>query len=248
MKRQEKINKKAKDYRLTVTASDKTYGFIIDGSLETNKNNPEVKWYVSNLKWALKKYILTEDVIDAVNDAKEYVNKKFKNYFNDGIPYVGMGIYKIKNDKVQILTINTVKIYYKTDKVEVLEDSKVLKEKNNILKEIKKQSKNQNFDLAKDQILNTIDLKQLYHELNSDNYVYKEISYDHIYTILIANEGLSNYQKYLEFDNTNFYTLVSEQGLNYCYSHLKRIEKREISILPRFKTIDDVTAIYTRFS
>ncbi|MEI3508137.1 MAG: hypothetical protein V8R01_03280 [Bacilli bacterium] len=242
MKTVEKVNKKAGDYRLTATANTKNYTFVIDGSLEPNNDITSVKWYVSNLKMALKKYLLTENAIGAAIKASNYVNRNFKG----NIPYISLGICKKNVDKLEILLINNVKCYLKADKVYLLERQEISNYKNTLLKRLKEESQN-NFISLKNKALNEINFKELYSSLDEKNkYLYSEINYDDAHSIILCNEGFQNYQKYLELSNKDFFTLVKEQGVKYCYSHLKRIEEKNFTLekLPRFKKIDDIAAIY----
>ena len=242
MKIVEKVNKKAGDYRLTAIANTKNYTFVIDGSLEPNNDVTSVKWYVSNFKMALKKYLLTDNVIDATKKASNYVGKNFKGT----VPYISLGICKKHGDKLQILLVNSVKCYLKTDKVHLLQNQWISNYKNSLLKKLKEKSNN-NFISLKNKALNEINFKELYSSIDDTNkYLYSELAYDDSHTIILCNEGFQNYQKYLELSNEDFFTLVKEQGVKYCYNHLKHIEEKDQTLekLPRFKETDDVVAIY----
>ncbi len=242
MRTMEKVNKKAGNYRLTAIANTKNYALIIDGSLEANKDTTQVKWYVSNLKMALKKYLLTEDLVAALIKASEYVNKNF----HGNVPYISLGVCKKNKDKLEILLVNSAKCYLKTDDVHLLEHKNISDYKNNLLKQLKAKSQN-NFLKLKNKALMQIKFQKLYSNIDDQTkYLYSELDYDNVHSILLCNEGFQNYQKYLELKDKDFFTLAGEQGVKYCYNHLKRIEEKDQTLekLPRFKENDDVVAIY----
>ena len=86
MKIIEKLNKKSGAYCLSAVAKSRDFAFIIDGSLAVNENSASVKWYVANLKMALKKFLLNEEVLPALSKACQYVDERFKKYFEEKTP------------------------------------------------------------------------------------------------------------------------------------------------------------------
>lgn len=214
-----KINKKSKDYKLCIIQAKKNYAFIIDGSVNT-MNIIETKWFIRNLKFALKRYLLTNGAKEATEKAVNYVIEKFKKYY-DTIPLISMLLYKKENNKLSVLTLNSAKCLVKENEIESVYDKKILKNKR----------------------------PELYHDITDFNsYIYKEFLYEKTNSIFMFNEGFINYQKYLSLKDEDFYDLVERQGLKYCYNHLNHIEKNDITKnkLSRLKEIDDVAAIFKK--
>lgn len=134
----EKINKKSKDYRVTAVSNSKNYAFIIDGSMPINKQESKLKWYISDLKWALKKYLLSNNPKNALEKAKKGLENKYKNYFKT-YPKIDIAIYKKENNHLQIFLTNGAKCY--------------IKEKGGILLQT-------NYQTAKDKIIKTKNKKR----------------------------------------------------------------------------------------
>ena len=221
----DKINKKAKEYKLTRVCNAKNYAFVIDGSMAFNKQNFLNYLYILNLETALKKYLIENDPAKAVLKAEKYLDQKFKKYYQNDFPLVSLGIYKKEEDNLQILILNNIKCYLERKNIKAIE--------------------NKDIDISK--TITKTSYKQLFNQLNDVNsYICYETSYDDALSILFCNEGMQNYQKYLKLKNNEFFKLIKQQGMKNCYYHLKRIEEKdkERKEIPRYKQKDDVAAIY----
>ena len=106
------------------------------------------------------------------------------------------------------MLFNNVRCYLKTKEVKVLEDQKVKRDKNLLLKQMKEKPKK-------------VDFPPIYAKLDDqEKYLYYKIPYEEAYAALLCNGPLQHYQDYLELTDTAFFTLISEQGIKYCYTHL----------------------------
>ncbi len=220
----DKINKKSKDYRITAVSNSKNYAFIIDGSIPLNNQDAKLKWYISDLKWALKKHLFLNNPKMALEKATKQIENKYKNYFKT-LPKLDIAIYKKENNHLQIFLTNGAKCY--------------IKEKESTLLQT-------NYQITKDKIIKTKDKKDLIELYQKKETLYIEKPYDKIISIILCNEGFYNYNKYLELKPNDFYKIVERNGVKNCYNHLKRIEEKDKQKkeLPRLNTKDDVVAIY----
>lgn len=243
----------------------KDFAFVIDGQSSINdKNAKTTKWYVNVLKRELKKNIIHGTLLNSLNQTIKSASSIFKKTFSSmEVPSATIAIIRQKKLKIEILIVGNAKCLLQTKKIELVEDPRMDKVENNILKKAKL--------LCGDKNINSLELKNKFHELlsetrnkvntmggypaikdkplNEEDVVYKEYDYNDVISAIICTDGFYAYKTYLMIKDKDLYAIINNQGLAHCYKHIRRMESKDVncSSFPRLQLYDDVSALYIVF-
>lgn len=264
MKISSKISKSMNKINEDIICYGKDYAFVLDGNSIDEKTARITRWYGNLLKRELKKHIDNVNLLNALNKTIKISSSQFKSVFpKEKVPAMAGCILRLRNNKVEILVVGNAKCLVKTKKIELIEDPRMDKVEEYILTKMKKlkEEKNLNMHDAR-KAVNDI-LKETKNKVNSmggypaiqakkleiEDVVYKEYAYNDVISAVICSNGFYTYRSYLKIKDKDLYDVISNQGLNHCYKHIKRIEEKDSSLMsfPRFNVYNDVSAIQILF-
>lgn len=243
----------------------KNFAFVIDGQSSVNDENAKItKWYVNVLKRELKKNINDGNLLDVLNQTIKSASSTFKKTFSKtSVPSATAAIIRQNNSKVEILIVGNAKCLVQTKKIELVEDPRMDRVEDNVLKKAKMLYSENNFNMD--------ELKNKFYELltesrkkvntmggypvikdkvlSKEDVVYKEYDYNDVISAVICTDGFYAYKTYLMVKDEDLYTIINNQGLSHCYKHITRMESKDVncSSFPRLKLYDDASALYIVF-
>lgn len=262
MKVTDKICKTMNKINEDVICYGKDFAFVLDGQSMTEEGISTTKWYVNLLKKEIKKNIHDKKLLDVLNKSLKNACAIFKrNFPNTEVPSVTTSIIRENKDKLEILIVGNPKCLVQTKKIELIEDPRMDRVEENLLKKMKnlKEQKNVNMLEAKRQFqailnenrkrLNTMYPVIKDKILEENDVVYKEYPYSDVVSAVICTDGFYAYKSYLKIKDKDLYEIINNQGLLYCYNHIRRMESKDPSLnsFPRLKLYDDASAVYVLF-
>jgi hypothetical protein len=257
MKIADKLCKSMNKFNEDVICYGSFYAFVIDGQ-SMGKSSRLVKSYVNTLKKNLKKNIYNKNLEDALNRAIISTAETFKKNYNK-VPSATISIIRQNKDKIEILIVGNPKCLIETKKIEIVEDKRMDLYEENLLNKIKYLHKTEKISIleAKDKIKETLNKNRnngaypviCDKKLTENDFIYKEYNYDDVISAIICTDGFYAYKDYLMIKDNNLYDIVKNQGLDYCYSHIRRMESKDTNLnsFPRLKLYDDASALYIKF-
>ena len=243
----------------------KNFAFVIDGQSSINDENAKTtKWYVNVLKRELKKNILEGTLLKALNESIKSASSIFKKTFSGiEVPATTAAIIRQNSAKVEVLIVGNAKCLVQTKKIELVEDPRMDRVEDNILKKAKLLCSGKN--------INSLEVKKEFQKLLSESrkkvntmggypaikdslltkedVVYKEYDYNDVISAVICTDGFYAYKTYLMVKDEDLYAIINNQGLAHCYKHIRRMESKDVNCksFPRLQLYDDVSALYIVF-
>lgn len=218
----QKVNKKNGLYKVNTLYASNDFIFIIDGSNHNNENSLPLKLYIWNLKKALIKYLKYFDSVTSIKKASTFVNKNFRGKIK--LPCIDITLVKKNNDKLEVVIVNNGKCY--------------IKEKNTFLVQ------NERFSKELEERLNSNkSSKYLYLSLeDKSNYIYHEFWVKDVYKILLCNEPVYRFQRFLKASNNKFLEYIDHNSLKEIIEQINDLEKKGTRLT--YKKQDDFTCLY----
>lgn len=264
MKVIEKLCKSMNKIKEDVVFAGKDFAFVLDGQSSNKDGISTTKWYVNILKKEIKKNIYNGSLLDTLNTSIKVSSKLFKrNFPKTEVPSASACIIRENKGKLEVLIVGNAKCLIKSTKIELVEDPRMDRVENHLLKKMKnlKEQKNINMLEARNQIdeiikgtknkVNTMGGYPAIKDktLDENDVVYKEYVYNDVVSAIICTDGFYAYKDYLKIKDNNLYDIISNQGLAYCYNHIRRMETKDevLNSFPRLNIYDDASALYIAF-
>lgn len=271
MRVEEKLCKAGKRYNEDYIDYSKNYAFVLDGATGLEKNiisrKSDARWYVRKFSKYLKKYIINNDLKDAVTKALKDINKEIKKhdkFINSSIniPSACIAIVKENEENFEFFTLGDCSIIYGNNQNQVLITNQDIRKLDHekILKMIAiSKEKNINISDAYEFIIPDLRNQRLlknnpggYYILDIDedapNHAnYKVIEKENIDMIILLSDGFSSYYENLELEENyqNFFLKNYKTNVKTLYKELRKREKEDkyLNSYPRFHISDDASII-----